>query len=69
MVPEYFSYRDIEWQRDSQYTQRYGLVYAGEGKWAVVQDDNSTPYLLTNTLTVVSDRPTAIGFIKLLLEK
>lgn len=69
MVSEYFSYNDIEWQCDSEYTQRYGLVSAGGGRWAVVQDDNSTPYLLTNTLTTVTGRQTALGFIKLLLEK
>lgn len=68
MAIEYFSYNDIEWQCDSEYTQRYGLANAGGDRWAVVQEDHSTPYLLTNTLTTVRGRATAVGFIKLLLE-
>jgi hypothetical protein len=79
MASEYFSYNDIDWQyyydpiddfRDlSTPVRRYGLVNAGRDKWAVVEDDHSTPYKCTKTLTTVTGRDTALGFIKLLLEK
>ena len=68
MAIEYFSYNDIEWHYDIPMNKTYGLANAGGDRWAVVQDDHSTPYLLTNTLTTVSGRATAVGFIKLLLE-
>lgn len=60
----------IEWHYDpSTYTRTYGLQSRGGEMWAVVQDDNSTPKQVVKTLTVVSGKQTAIGFIKLLLEK
>ena len=51
------------------YVPRYGIVNVGGNRWAVVEDDHSTPHLATKTLTVVEGRQTAIGFIKLLSEK
>lgn len=69
MGSECFWYDDIEWYLDPQYTQRYGVVNVGGNRWAVVQDDHSTPHLAVKTLTTVSDKATAVGFIKLLLEK
>lgn len=64
-----FAYNAIEWHYDSDYVPRYGIVNVGGYKWAVVQDDHSTPHLATKTLTTVTGRQTALGFIKLLLEK
>jgi hypothetical protein len=60
---------NIEWfYNPSTYTREYGLWRMSDKSWAVVQDDHSTPSQVFKTLTVVSDRPTAIGFIKLLKE-
>ena len=64
-----YTYGDIEWYLDPQYTQRYGVVNVGRDRWAVVQDDHSTPHLAVKTLTTVTGRQTVLGFIKLLLEK
>ena len=60
---------NIEWfYNPSTYTREYGLWKMSDKSWAVVTDDHSTPHQAFKTLTVVSDRPTAIGFIKLLKE-
>ena len=64
-----YSYGSIIWQPDSEYVQRYGIVNVGGNRWAVVQDDHSTSRPAAKTLTVVMGRQTALGFIKLLLEK
>jgi hypothetical protein len=79
MASEYFSYNDIIWHYDyapiddfrdlRTPIRKYGVVNAGRDKWAVVEDDHSTPHLTTKTLTVVMGRDTALGFIKLLTEK
>jgi hypothetical protein len=79
MASEYFSYNDIIWHYDyapiddfrdlRTPIRKYGLVNAGRDKWAVVEDDHSTPYKCTKTLTTVTGRQTAFGFIKLLMEK
>lgn len=60
---------NIEWFYNiNTYTREYGVWRMSEKSWAVVTDDHSTPHQAFKTLTVVSDRPTAIGFIKLLKE-
>jgi hypothetical protein len=74
-----FTYNSVEWHynydpiddfRDLRTPiRKYGIVNAGGGKWAVVEDDHSTPQLAVKTLTTVTGRDTAIGFIKLLMEK
>ena len=64
-----YTYGNILWQHDTQYVHRYGIVNVGGNRWAVVEDDHSTPHLATKTLTIVMSRQTALGFIKLLLEK
>ena len=69
-----YSYGSIIWQYNPpgdlrQYVQRYGIVNVGGNRWAVVQDDHSTSRQAAKTLTVVMGRQTALGFIKLLLEK
>ena len=64
-----FTYANIIWHHDTQYVHRYGIVNIGGDRWVVVEDDNSTPQLALKKLTTVSGRDTAIGFIKLLMEK
>lgn len=74
-----FTYNSIIWQYDYDPIddfrdlrtpiRKYGIVNVGGNRWAVVEDDHSTPHLATKTLTVVMGRQTAMGFIKLLLEK
>lgn len=61
----------IEWYYDSPstYNTLYGLQSRGGEMWAVVQDDHTSPHQAFKTLTVVRGRQTAVGFIKLLLEK
>ena len=61
---------NVEWFYDpSTYIRRYGVWQLGDSVWAVVEDDHSTPKPVFKKLTFVSDRQTAIGFIKLLTEK
>jgi prolyl-tRNA editing enzyme YbaK/EbsC (Cys-tRNA(Pro) deacylase) len=61
---------EIAWYRDpSTYNRTYGLQSRGGEMWAVVQEDNTSPRQVFKTLIVVSGRQTAVGFIKLLLEK
>lgn len=69
-----YMYANIIWNHapnDSlmDYVHRYGIVNVGGNRWAVVEDDHSTPHLATKTLTIVNGRQTAIGFVKLLSEK
>jgi hypothetical protein len=60
----------IEWFYDpSTYIRRYGVWQLGDYVWAVVEEDHSTLKHVFKELTHVSDRQTAIGFIKLLTEK
>jgi hypothetical protein len=61
---------NIEWfYNPATYTREYGLWKISDKSWAVVTDDHSTAHPLFKTLTIVSDRQTAIGFIKLLKEQ
>ena len=64
-----YSYKNIIWHYGLDYAPRYGIVNVGGYKWSVVVDDYSTPRLAVRTLTTVTGRDTALGFIKLLLEK
>lgn len=69
-----FAYANILWQYEppgslNEYMRRYGIVNVGGNRWAVVVDDHSTSRQAVKTLTVVMGRQTALGFIKLLLEK
>ena len=61
---------NIEWfYNPATYTREYGLWRMSDKSWAVVQDDHSTPSQVYKTVTVVSDRKSALGFIKLLKEQ
>jgi hypothetical protein len=61
---------EIEWQYDpSTYNRLYGLQSRGGEMWAVVQEDHTSPRQVFKTLTIVRGKQTAVGFIKLLLEK
>jgi len=60
---------NIEWFYDPSTYRAYGVWRMSDKSWAVVTEDHSTPQQMFKTLTVVSDRQTAIGFIKLLKEK
>jgi hypothetical protein len=62
---------DIEWFYDpSTYFKEYGLTMLGGGKYAVVK---AKGFMVSDeeyeVMTVVDDRKTAIGFLKLLKEK
>jgi hypothetical protein len=60
---------NIEWiSNQSALWREYGVWRMSDKSWAVVTEDHSTPQQVFKTLTVVSDRQTAIGFIKLLKE-
>ena len=66
----YFDYDPIDDLRDLEvFIRKYGVVNIGGDRWAVVEDDHSTPHLAVKKLTTVSGRDTALGFIKLLTEK
>jgi hypothetical protein len=62
---------NIEWFYDINKDHRgeYGVWKISDKSWAVVTDDHSTAHPLFKTLTIVSDRQTALGFIKLLKEQ
>jgi len=60
---------NIEWFYDpATYIRGYGVWHVQPHVWSVVTEDNSTPKSVLKVLTTVSDRQTAIGFIKLLKE-
>lgn len=66
----YYKYDPLDNVKELEaYLRRYGIANVGGDRWAVVEDDSSTPHLIVKNLTTVTGRQTAMGFIKLLTGK